>query len=118
MEKSHDGELISITSGNDVTFIDLNSYVLPSSPHPFTHSLVIRRLPYLSQTLSYVPSTASLHPIHRESFVTGSTQDGWVRLHDSESGTEKEIGKGHHGPVHCVSFSPDGEMYATGSEDG
>lgn len=101
MEKSHDGELVSITSGNDVTFLDLTS-----------------RLPYLSQTLSYAPSTASLHPIHRESFVTGSTQDGWVRLHDAESGEEKEIGKGHHGPVHCVSFSPDGEMYATGSEDG
>ena len=41
-----------------------------------------------------------------------------MRLHDAESGEEKEIGKGHHGPVHCVSFSPDGEMYATGSEDG
>lgn len=41
-----------------------------------------------------------------------------MRVYDLDSGMEKEVYKGHHGPVHCVSYSPDGEMYASGSEDG
>lgn len=67
-------------------------------------------------------------------FVTGGMKDTWVRIWDLEP--EKELGelfsdyhqnqltdaaevlKGHHGPIWSTSFSPDGKLFATGSEDG
>ena len=39
-------------------------------------------------------------------------------LYDFNSGEEIESYKGHFGPVHMVRFSPDGKLYASGSEDG
>ncbi|KAJ3010620.1 hypothetical protein HKX48_007310 [Thoreauomyces humboldtii] len=62
-------------------------------------------------------STASLHP-KNDRFVVGGSSDLWVRVYDWKTGEEKEVYKGHHGPIHCVSYSPDGHLYATGSEDG
>jgi serine-threonine kinase receptor-associated protein len=50
-----------------------------------------------------------------ERFVAGSVGDPWVRVYGLEDGEERELYKGHHGPVHCVMYSPDGEMYASGS---
>ena len=32
--------------------------------------------------------------------------------------TGAEVQKGHHGPIWSIQFSPDGNLYATGSEDG
>lgn len=41
-----------------------------------------------------------------------------VRHKDLSFSSLTESYKGHFGPVHCVRFSPDGELYASGSEDG
>ena len=50
--------------------------------------------------------------------VTGGAGDTWVRVYDFDSEAELDLQKGHHGPIWTISFSPDGKMYATGSEDG
>jgi len=102
MELSLPTQRLVVTSGKTVAFIP----ALPNSGHG-THSL----------TLAYAPSSASIHPIQQDRFVTGSMNDEWVRVHGID-GEERDVLKGHHGPVHCVEFSPDGEMYASGSEDG
>lgn len=91
---------LTVTHGRVVTFFDptnfnvIKSFTLPIPPL----------------------NSASLHP-DTTKFVVGCA-DLWVRVYDYASGQELELHKGHHGPVHCIRFSPDGELYASGSEDG
>jgi len=101
MDRSHDQDFISLTTGKQVIFLDLRT-----------------RQPRLNHTLPYSPSTASFNSRLRDRFVTGSVEDGWVRVHNASTGEELEVYKGHHGPIHCVQYSPDFECYASGSEDG
>jgi len=103
MELSVQIQRLVVTYGNTVAFIPAQ----PSETGAPIHSL----------SLPYSPSSASVHPIWQDRFVTGSTSDEWVRVHGID-GEERELLKGHHGPVHCVEYSPDGEVYASGSEDG
>lgn len=56
--------------------------------------------------------------VEARKFVTGSPSDTWVHVWDLDTEAELETGKGHHGPVWTTCFSPDGKLYATGSEDG
>ncbi|XP_064627901.1 serine-threonine kinase receptor-associated protein-like [Lineus longissimus] len=59
---------------------------------------------------------ASINP-QKTIFVCGGDDFKMYKM-DYNSGAEIESFKGHFGPVHCVRFSPDGELYASGSEDG
>jgi len=99
IEVSPDGSILSVCAGQTVSFWSL-------------HTLdKIKEYKTPTQILS-----ATLHP-NKSVFVCGG-DDFKMYKYDYEDGTEKESFKGHFGPVHCVRFSPDGEIYASGSEDG
>jgi len=67
----------------------------------------------------YELASVALHNGERRFVTGGSNQnDTWVRLWDFDTEEELETNKGHHGPIWSSSFSPDGQIYATGSEDG
>lgn len=65
----------------------------------------------------YELSCVALHHATRR-FITGGSSDTWVRVYDYDAEAELEVYKGHHGSIWSVNFSPDGNLYATGSEDG
>ncbi|XP_044760022.1 serine-threonine kinase receptor-associated protein [Coccinella septempunctata] len=98
-EVSRDGSVITVTHSNHVVFLDaerlnkIREFQLPTTVN-----------------------SASLHP-DKSIFVAGG-DDLKVYKFDYTTGSEIESFKGHFGPVHCVKFSPDGELYASGSEDG
>lgn len=95
--------LLSIAAGKSVYFFD------GSSSRPG----VLLKKHKLQQDVASVALN-----IPERKFVTGGGGDTWVRVYDLDTAEELEVGKGHHGPVWSVCFSPDGRLYATGSEDG
>ncbi|KAK1574388.1 WD repeat domain-containing protein [Colletotrichum navitas] len=50
--------------------------------------------------------------------VMGEEPGTWARVCRWDDGGDIETHKGHHGPIWSIAFSPDGKLYATGSEDG
>ncbi|KAE8454677.1 hypothetical protein EG329_000300 [Mollisiaceae sp. DMI_Dod_QoI] len=70
-----------------------------------------------SVTLPYTVASVALHPMQRK-FITGGVADTWAKVYDFDSEQEIDLHKGHHGPIWSISFSPDGKLYSTGSEDG
>ncbi|CAI9717639.1 serine-threonine kinase receptor-associated protein [Octopus vulgaris] len=99
LELSRDGSVLVVTSGCVTSFWDTGSFEK------------IKEFEAPTQLYS-----ASLHH-QKDVFVCGG-EDFKMYKYDYESGAEIESFKGHFGPVHCVRFSPDGELYASGSEDG
>ncbi|XP_051889713.1 serine-threonine kinase receptor-associated protein [Pristis pectinata] len=94
-----DGEILVLTYGKTIAFHNALSLELIKS---FDAPASI--------------NSASLHP-EKDVFVAGG-DDFKLYKFDYNTGEDLESYKGHFGPVHCVRFSPDGELYASGSEDG
>ncbi|KAL3881560.1 hypothetical protein ACJMK2_027986 [Sinanodonta woodiana] len=99
LELFHDGSVLVVTYGNFTSFWDANTYEK------------LREFEAPTQI-----NSTSLHP-EKSMFVSGG-EDLKMYKFDYQTGGEIESFKGHFGPVHCVRFSPDGELYASGSEDG
>ncbi|KAK3098632.1 hypothetical protein FSP39_021396 [Pinctada imbricata] len=99
LELSKDGKILVITHGSCTSFWDPERYEK------------IKEVVAPTQI-----NSASLHT-SKKTFVCGG-EDFKMYKFDYETGEELESFKGHFGPVHCVRFSPDGELYASGSEDG
>jgi len=100
IEVSRNGKQITTSAGSQVTFYDTNTF------NPIKYYILPQEL-----------NSVSLHP-NTSRFVVGGTADFYAHVYDYNTGKELEIHKGHHGPVHCVRYAPDGETFATGSEDG
>ncbi|KAI9046815.1 hypothetical protein LZ554_008896 [Drepanopeziza brunnea f. sp. 'monogermtubi'] len=69
-----------------------------------------------SINLPYEVASVALHPAQRK-YITGGAKDTWAKVYTWDD-QEIDLHKGHHGPIWSISFSPDGNLYSTGSEDG
>ncbi|TDH66519.1 hypothetical protein CCR75_007009 [Bremia lactucae] len=103
MEASRNGQVLTIAAGKQVYFFDVQNEfaLLHAFPMPISFA---------------EEGGASLHPTESK-FVAGGS-DTWVRVFDYKTGEILELHKGHHGPVRCLRYSPNGDSFATGSEDG
>jgi len=117
MEYLQSKQILTVAAGQTVTFFQL-------APHFYSSSQSSNRMKVEGKFLrSHVmpihfreEGGASLHP-NGTKFVAGGS-DLWVRVFDFDTGKELECHRGHHGPIRCLRYAPDGMIYATGSEDG
>ncbi|KAI0436007.1 WD40-repeat-containing domain protein [Xylaria telfairii] len=68
--------------------------------------------------MDFQVASVAIDPKDRKIVVGEDIPMTWARVYRWDDGAEIDIHKGHHGPVWSVAFSPDGKLYATGSEDG
>ncbi|KAI1391745.1 WD40 repeat-like protein [Hypoxylon trugodes] len=68
--------------------------------------------------MNYKVASVAVDPKGRRIVVGEDIPATWARVYRWDDDAEIDIHKGHHGPVWSVAFSPDGKLYATGSEDG
>ncbi|KAL7922872.1 WD40 repeat-like protein [Trichoderma austrokoningii] len=78
-----------------------------------------RALEFLKRiSLPYAIASVALDVHHRKVVVGEEWPGTWARVISYDDESVIDIHKGHHGPILSIAFSPDGELYATASEDG
>lgn len=103
VEASRNGTIVTVAAGKMVSFFDASNG--------------FKLIRAFDMPISFgEEGGASLHPTENK-FIAGGS-DTWVRVFDFTTGELLETHKGHHGPVRCLRYSPTGESFATGSEDG
>ena len=98
MSSSSKTNILTVASGKGVSFLD---------------SKTLKQIKRYKYPISI--EAASLHPTGK--YFCAGGEDMWVRLFDYATGEELECQKGHHGPIHCLRFTPDGTSYCSGSGD-
>ncbi|KAJ1325433.1 serine-threonine kinase receptor-associated protein [Microdochium nivale] len=68
--------------------------------------------------LDYKVASVAVDPKSRKIVVGEDMPATWAKVYRWDDDVEIDTHKGHHGPVWSIAFSPDGKLYATGSEDG
>jgi serine-threonine kinase receptor-associated protein len=99
VERSTDGSILTIADGKNIHFCDATS---------------LETLKTLQTGTSQ--HSASMHPSSGRVVAGGLDFHLHVFAYPSLEALEEH--SSHHGPVHVVRYSPDGELYASGSEDG
>ncbi|KAJ2804116.1 hypothetical protein H4R20_002630 [Coemansia guatemalensis] len=97
---TNDGRLLSCAAGKRILAWDLDTFTTVKD-----------------FTVDYDVSVTAINP-ERTRIVTGGRSDLLIRSYDFATEKQIDTHKGHHGSVHDACFSPDGQIYATGSEDG
>ncbi|KAF7492140.1 Serine-threonine kinase receptor-associated protein [Sarcoptes scabiei] len=100
IEVSFGQKILSICYGQNIAFYDLESLTKIKEFH----------------APSTIVNTSSLNP-ELNTFVCGGS-DFLIYKCDFETLSIIDSYSGHFGAVHCLRYSPDGEIYASGSEDG
>lgn len=91
---------LCLAAGKNAVFVD-------------THKMAITA----SHKLDYVLESVAAHPAHPEYFLTGGKDHVWVQAHSMKDGSVVTQLDGHHGPVHVVRFTNEGDRFVTGSDD-